>query len=137
MTYDTIYDKFVFLSGYDYSELPQTDELRYRLINNGVALYNSKARKHSDILQGGIACDDDSETINIELNELDLMLVGYFMAFLIAQQKYIEYTSLWATFANETGIKDYKAQCSSREGTIKRFEDKIESLIEDEICTFD
>ena len=68
MDYNDIYEKFLDLCGYDYTELPQTDELRYRLINNGVGLYNSKAKKYPDVLQGGIKCDNSTETINKYLN---------------------------------------------------------------------
>lgn len=137
MDYNTIYEKFISLSGYDYSELPKTDELRYILINNGVALYNSKAKKYSDILQGGVVCDDDSETINKDLKELDLMILGYFMAFITASNKYAEYTAVWDTMANETGLKDYKAQCSAKESMVKYFRNQIDTLIDDEIDTFD
>lgn len=137
MTYDIIYEKFCSLSGYNVSELPQTDELRYRLINNGVALYNSKARKYCDILQGGVICDDSTELVNIELEELDLQVLAYFMAFITASNKYTDFTALWDTMANETGLKDYKSQCSVKEGTVKFFKSQIENLIEDEISTFD
>lgn len=137
MNYDLIYEKFSDLCGYDYSELPQNDEMRYRLINNGVALYNSKAKKYSDILQGGVTCDDGTETINKELHEVDLLIVAYFMSHITASNKYMEYTALWSTMANETGIKDYKAQCQAKESAILYFKNKIEELIDDEISTFD
>ena len=137
MDYNDIYEKFLDLCGYDYTELPQTDELRYRLINNGVGLYNSKAKKYPDVLQGGIKCDNSTETINKYLNETDLLVLVYFMCFITASNKYMEYTSLWGTVANETGLKDYKANCSAKKSAVDYFKKQIDTLIEDEIISFD
>lgn len=136
MSYDEIYEKFLDLCGYDISELPQEDVLIYRLINNGVGLYNRKAKKYSDILQGDVVCDNETETINKKLNEVDLLILAYFMCFITASNKYLEYTSLWGTVANETGIKDYKSNCASKKDAINYFENQIKSLIEDEIVSF-
>lgn len=137
MDYNIIYEKFLSLCGYDYSDLPQSDVLIHRLINNGVALYNSKAKKYTDILEGKVVCDDNTETINKELGETDLLILVYLMCEIVATNKYMEYTSLWGTVAHETGIKEYKAQCSARESAINRFKNQVTMLIEDEITTFD
>jgi hypothetical protein len=53
-----------------------------------------------------------------------------------ASTKYTEFTSLWSATANETGLKDYKAQVSAREYTIDYFKNEINALVEDEIDTF-
>lgn len=136
MDYNVIYDKFLNLSGYDYAELPQDDESIYRLINNGVALYNSKAKKYPDILQGKVKCDNLNETLDVELEETDLLVLVYFMCFIVASNKYTEYTSLWGTIANETGLKDYKSNCSAKKEAMDYFKNQIDSLIEDEIISF-
>lgn len=136
MTYDTIYEKFLDLCGYDCSDLPQTDEMRYRLINNGVGLYNNKARKYSDILQGRVKCDNATETINVELDEVDLLILVYFMCSITASNKYLEFTSLWSTVAHETGLSDYNTQCKAKEGAVKFFNQQIDMLIDDSISTF-
>lgn len=137
MDYNEIYAKFLDLCGYDYDELPPTDELRYRLINNGVALYNSKAKKYNDILKGGVKCDNSTETIDKELDEIDLLVLVYFMCYITASNKYMEYTSLWSPVSNESGLKDYKSNCSAKKSAVEYFKNQITTLIEDEIVTFD
>lgn len=136
MDYDLIYEKFLDLCGYDYAELPQTDAMRYRLIHNGVDLYNQKAKKYEGRLQGNVICDDDTESINVKLTSTELMILAYFMCKIIATTKYTEFTSLYGVVANEMGLKDYKAQCTARENTINYFNKQIDNLIEDEIDTF-
>lgn len=136
MDYDVIYQKFLDLCGYDNSELPQSDVMRYRLIHNGVDAYNQKAKKHDGRLQTNVQCDDDTETINKKLTSTELMVLAYIMSSITASTKYNEFVSLWGVMANELGIKDYKAQCTAREYTIKYFEDKVSALVEDEIDTF-
>lgn len=136
MDYDVIYEKFLDLCGYDYAELPQTDALRYRLINNGVDLYNQKAKKYESRLQGNIICDDDTESINKKLTSTELMILAYFMCKIIATTKYTEFTSLYGVVASEMGLKDYKAQCTARESTISYYEKQINNLVEDEIDSF-
>lgn len=137
MDYNEIYEKFLDLCGYDYAELPQDDESIYKLIKNGVALYNNRAKKYPDILQGKVKCDNETETIDVELPETDLLVLVYFMCFIVASNKYTEYTSLWGTIANETGLKDYKSNCLAKQQAVDYFKNQINTLIEDEIISFD
>lgn len=136
MDYDVIYEKFLVLCGYDYAELPQTDEMRYRLIQNGVDMYNQRVKKHGQRFQGNIMCDDDTETIDTKLTSTELDILAYCMCKIVATTKYVEFTSLYGVVASEMGLKDYKAQCTGREYTINYFSQQIDKHIEDEIDSF-
>lgn len=136
MDYSEIYERFLDLCGYDYDELPQTDALRYRLIQNGVSAYNQKAKKYSGRLTGDVQCMDDMEALNKPLTSTELDILCYMMCKILAMNKYTEFTSLYGTFCNEMGLKDYKAQVDGRQYTIKYYESEIDRLIEDEIDTF-
>lgn len=135
-SYDELWESFLQVCGYDYSELPQTDERRYILIKNTVRLYNQKAKKYEGRIKGNIKGDDDMEELNVALNDTEILIFSYLMSHLFATNKYTEFTSVWGVFAKETGLKDYKAQCSAREYTIEKFEKEANRLIEDEIDSF-
>lgn len=136
MDYDVIYIKFLSLCGYDYTELPQTDEMRYLLIHNGVDMYNQRVKKYDNRLQGNVQYDDNTETLNKELNSIELDILAYCMCKVVATSKYVEFTSLYGVISSEMGLKDYKAQCTAREYTINYFSGQIDKLLEDEIDSF-
>lgn len=135
-SYDELWETFLQVCGYDYSEIPQTDERRYILIKNTVRLYNQKAKKYEGRIQGKIKADDDMEELNVSLTDTEILIFSYLMSSLFATNKYTEFTSVWGVFAKETGMKYYKDQCNAREYTINKFEREAERLIEDEIDTF-
>lgn len=136
MSYDEIYEKFLDLCGYDNDELPQIDELRYRLIRNGVAKYNQQAKKYDSRFKTNIVCDDTTESIDKDLNETELTILAYAMCGIVAHTKYMEFVSLYGVVASEMGLKDYKAQCSAREYMINFYKEQMEKTIEDEIDSF-
>ena len=42
-TYNELYETFLLNCGYDFDELPQTDEMRYMMIKNACRRYNQQA----------------------------------------------------------------------------------------------
>lgn len=137
MDYNEIYKSFLDNSGYDYSDLPQIDELRYSLIRNAISLYNAKAKKYPEILGTKIIANDKNETINRELNDTQLLVLVYMMCYITARKIYTEYTALWDTVANETGVKDYNSNCKAKKSAMENFKSMIDDIIEDEIVDFD
>lgn len=106
------------------------------LLIMGLPYITVRQKKYPDILQGKVKCDNLNETLDVELEETDLLVLVYFMCFIVASNKYTEYTSLWGTIANETGLKDYKSNCSAKKEAMDYFKNQIDSLIEDEIISF-
>ena len=137
LTFDTIWEKVINVSGYDNSELPQTDNQIHQVINLGIDLYNKYANKYEGRLQGIIDYDNDSESINLELNSTNLLILSYLIASVIASNKVSEFTDVWGTFAKEAGITNYNAQVNARQERQHEFENKAISLIEDLIDTFE
>lgn len=135
-TYDQIYECFLENCGYDFSELPQTDERRYSLINNAVSYYNQKARKYEGRIQGDINCDDILECLNVKLNSTELMILANIIALIFSKNKLVEFSSVYGVFAKEMGLKNYQAQVSARQYIIDKYEREVARLIEDEIDTF-
>lgn len=135
-TYDQIYECFLENCGYDFSELPQTDERRYSLIKNAISHYNQKAKKYSGRIQGDIICDEYMECLNKTLTDTELLILANVIAMLFCKNKLIEFTSIYGVFAKEMGFKDYKAQVSSRQEIVDKYESEISRLIEDEIDSF-
>ena len=137
MTFDTIWEKVINVSGYDNSELPQTDNQIHQVINLGIDLYNKYANKYEGRLQGIIDYDNDSESINLELDSTNLLILSYLIASVIASNKVSEFVDVWSVFAKEAGITNYNAQVKARQERQHEFENKAISLIEDLIDSFD
>ena len=137
LTFDTIWEKVINVSGYDNSELPQTDNQIHQVINLGIDLYNKYANKYEGRLQGIIDYDNDSESINLELDSTNLLILSYLIASVVASNKVSEFTDVWGTFAKEAGITNYNAQVNARQERQHEFENKAISLIEDLIDTFE
>ena len=137
LTFDTIWEKVINVSGYNNSELPQTDNQIHQVINLGIDLYNKYANKYEGRLQGIIDYDNDSESINLELDSTNLLILSYLIASVIASNKVSEFTDVWSVFAKEAGITNYNAQVKARQERQHEFENKAISLIEDLIDSFD
>lgn len=137
LTFDTIWEKVINVSGYDNSELPQTDNQIHQVINLGIDLYNKYANKYEGRLQGIIDYDNDSESINLELDSTNLLILSYLIASVIASNKVSEFVDVWSVFAKEAGITNYNAQVKARQERQHEFENKAISLIEDLIDSFD
>lgn len=133
MDYDTIWENFILICGYNYKDLPQTDEERYILIENGVSVYNQKTRKYYDRVKTGLVANRDTETINCNLSGDEFLLLLYCMCSVLATNKLSEFVSVWNTTANESGLKDYKAQVSARQNNVSLFEEKISTILEDNV----
>lgn len=135
-SYDEIWECFLENCGYDYSEIPQTDERRYSMIKNAISYYNQKAKKYEGRITGNIICDDIMETLNKKINSIELLIMANILGYILCKNKLVEFTSVYGTFAKEMGFKDYKAQLDGRQMEVKRYEDEVSRLIEDEIDTF-
>ena len=137
LTFDTIWEKVINVSGYDNSELPQTDNQIHQVINLGIDLYNKYANKYEGRLQGIIDYDNDSESINLELDSTNLLILSYLIASVIASNKVSEFVDVWSVFAKEAGITNYNAQVKARQERQHEFENKAISVIEDVRDSFD
>lgn len=135
-SYNELYEAFLLNCGYDFDELPQTDEMRYMMIRNAARIYNQQAKKYSERMTSNISCDDVTEALNVELTSNEILVFAYMMAETLASTKMVEFTSIYGVFAKEMGFKDYKAQVDARQYTIEMFRKKYISIIEDEIDSF-
>lgn len=135
-TYNELYETFLLNCGYDFDELPQTDEMRYMMIKNACRRYNQQAKKYSNRMTSNVVCDDVAESLNVVLTSNEILVFAYMMAEILASTKLVEFTSLWSTFSKETGIKDHKSQVDARKHTVEMFKQKYTAIIEDEIDTF-
>lgn len=135
-TYNELYETFLLNCGYDFDELPKTDEMRYMMIRNAVRKYNQQAKKYSNRMTHDIVCDDVTESLNVELTSNELLVFAYMMAEILASTKLVEFTSIYGVYSKEMGFKDYNAQVQARQYTIDMFKNKYTSIIEDEIDTF-
>lgn len=135
-TYNELYETFLLNCGYDFDELPQTDEMRYMMIKNACRRYNQQAKKYSNRMTSNVVCDDITESLNMVLTSNEVLIFAYMMAEILASTKLVEFTSLWSTFSKETGIKDHKSQVDARKHTVEMFKQKYTAIIEDEIDTF-
>lgn len=135
-TYDELYETFLLNCGYDFDELPKTDEMRYMMIRNAARIYNQQAKKYSNRMTNNIVCDDIAESLNATLTSNEMLVFAYMMAETLALTKLVEFSSIYGTFAKEMGFKDYKAQLDGRQYTVDMFRKKYTSIIEDEIDSF-
>lgn len=135
-TYNELYETFLLNCGYDFDELPKTDEMRYMMIRNAARKYNQQAKKYSNRMTHDIVCDDVTESLNVELTSNELLVFAYMMAEILASTKLVEFTSIYGVFMKEVGFKDYNAQVQARQYTVDMFKNKYTSIIEDEIDTF-
>ena len=135
-TYNELYETFLLNCGYDFDELPQTDEMRYMMIKNACRRYNQQAKKYSNRMTSNVVCDDITESLNVVLTSNEVLIFAYMMAEILASTKLVEFTSIWSVYSKETGFKDYKAQVDARKYTIEEYRRKYTAIIEDEIDTF-
>lgn len=135
-TYNELYETFLLNCGYDFDELPQTDEMRYMMIKNACRIYNQQAKKYSNRMTSNVVCDDITESLNVVLTSNEVLIFAYMMAEILASTKLVEFTSIWSVYSKETGFKDYKAQVDARKYTIEEYRKKYTAIIEDEIDTF-
>lgn len=135
-TYNELYETFLLNCGYDFDELPKTDEMRYMMIRNAARKYNQQAKKYSNRMTYDIVCDDVTESLNVELTSNELLVFAYMMAEILASTKLVEFTSIYGVYSKEMGFKDYNAQVQARQYTVDMFKNKYTSIIEDEIDTF-
>lgn len=135
-TYDELYETFLLNCGYDFDELPKTDEMRYMMIRNAARIYNQQAKKYSNRMTNNIVCDDIAESLNVTLTSNEILVFAYMMAETLALTKLVEFTSVYGVFMKEVGFKDYKAQLDGRQYTVDMFRKKYTSIIEDEIDSF-
>ena len=135
-TYNELYETFLLNCGYDFDELPQTDEMRYMMIKNACRIYNQQAKKYSNRMTSSVVCDDITESLNVVLTSNEVLIFAYMMAEILASTKLVEFTSIWSVYSKETGFKDYKAQVDARKYTIEEYRKKYTAIIEDEIDTF-
>lgn len=135
-SYNELYEAFLLNCGYDFDELPQTDEMRYMMIRNAARIYNQQAKKYSERMTSNISCDDVTEALNVELTSNEILIFAYMMAETLASTKLVEFVSIYGVYSKEMGFKDYKAQVDARQYTIEMFRKKYISTIEDEIDSF-
>lgn len=137
MSYDTIWETFKIISGYNDSDLPQEENVIYATIHSGIYLYNQQQKKYPNRLLHKITYDDGIECIDIELSEECLLVLCYFIASVVANNELNEFTSVWGVFAKEAGISNIKAQTDAKTEKRKFFENQAERIIEDLIDSFE
>lgn len=135
-TYDEIFQCFLDNCGHDFDDIPQSDELRYRMIRNSIKLYNQKAKKYSSRMQGDVECNDEFENINKRLTDTEMLILSNIIAYVLTKNKLAEFSSIYSVFAKELGINNYNAQVKARESVILSYKKEIDRLIEDEIDSF-
>lgn len=114
-TYDDIWISFVDVCQVHPTTLPQTDEGKYILINNGVRYYNSLIDRNKK----QIVCNDMLERINTDLNNDELLLIGYCIKYRFLENELVRYEQVWQPFSSDIGIKFYKDQINARRETLK------------------
>lgn len=129
-TYDDIWEKFLSECGYIFNEIPKNEKIIKNMINNAVTKYNQLAIKY-ETFNGGLVCDNNEETVSLKMSDLELSILANIIAYNFAKFKFTEFTSLYNVVAKDLGIKDYKAQCSARNQTIREFKRAYMSLIQD------
>lgn len=137
MSYDTIWETFKSISGYNDSDLPQDESVIYSTIHSGIYLYNQKQKKYPNRLLNKITYNDAIECIDIDLDEQCLLILCYLIASVVANNELNEFTSVWGVFAKEAGISNIKSQTDAKTEKRRFFEGKAEKIIEDLIDSFE
>lgn len=124
-TYDTIWRCFYDFSGVEKSSLPQTDDGKYILINNGCMHYNTLIDKG----ETKIKCDDYMENINMVLDDDRLLLLAYCMKYRFLENEDVRFKQMWQPFSNDVGQKFYREQISGRKETLDNTKAEITRLL--------
>lgn len=135
-TYDEIWEHFISSCGYIFEEIPQNENIIKNMINNASVKYNQLANKYLTFT-GNLKLDNEKETTNFKLDERELLILANIIAYYFAKFKFTEFTSLYNVVANDLGMKDYKAQCTSRLKTMKDFKEEYMTLILDNDIEYD
>jgi hypothetical protein len=121
-TYDIIWTKFFTICKIDNFNLPQTNEGIYNMIQNGVALYNNR-------LRDSLECTNETETVNRELNNDELLLVANFIKLSYLENEKNYFIDVWQPFAKDIQIHNYQATLKGKQEAVYTQEAEIDKLI--------
>ena len=98
-TYDEIYMTFITNCNSDGLMLPGTEQKQYDAIRNAVMLYNNRIRDD-------IVCDDDTETVDRELNYDEQLVIAHFIRLTVLKNTRTYKNSIFTTFTQEIGVRN-------------------------------
>lgn len=122
-TYDEIFECFIHNTGIDTSQLPEEDSKKYDMIKNGIKHYNVIIDVDDEV--GKLIPDDNTETINVDLDDTRLLLLAYCIKYIYLENQLIAFEELWFPYQKEIGIKNYGDQIKGRERTLERVKKEI------------
>lgn len=121
-TYDELYELFITNCRADGLSLPRTNEQKYNVIKNATMLYNNRLRDN-------LICDDETETINGELNDDQKLVIAHYIRLTLLKNIRTYKNSIFTTFTQEIGVRNINAQLSSLKDEIEEEENTISMLI--------
>lgn len=119
--YDDIYKPFKAMTQVSAFSLPNSDEALYALIDNARRIYNMT-------LYTNIAQDDATETFNIEMNDLQILLMCRCMRLVTFKNMQTEFTSMISMGSKDSALKDYSAQVEGRGRLVQEEQESINRL---------
>lgn len=134
-TYDDLYEAF--LINCPNNEIPQTNEGKYVQIQNAIAFYNFKTNTYKDYLTSGIKGSNEIESIDVLLNDIEMLLFSHCMKFVYLSSKFTEFTQVWGVFTKEAGFSNYKGQVDARTKDIESTEKVIDLILEDSVTDWE
>lgn len=120
-TYDDIYKYFSRNIRADSLDLPSTIDEQIELLKDGIDEYNLRLEKN-------LNCDDMTETVSEELNNLHIRFIIECMKLRIFQGMLEDYVSVWETFQGDMGRKNYKDQLNARQSLINKQDEILNKL---------
>lgn len=125
ISYDTIWECFVDNCGVDQNTLPKTNEGKYILIKNGIRHYN----KNVDEDEAQLIGTNETESVNLNLDNTRLLLLAYCMRYTILENEAIKFEQLWQPFTRDVGQKYYRDQITARNSRLYQTKNEINGLL--------
>jgi len=121
-SYDEIYQFFLNNISVDNLMLPSSIEGQYEAIRNGISHYNNITREN-------VIADDETETVNVKLNNDQILILAHCMKLILLQNILMYKNSIMIPFTKEIGVKNVGDQIKSIQASIEEEKNTIGMLI--------
>lgn len=124
-TYDELYTLFMDITRAEPLNYPQDTLSQYRLIHNGIGMFNQRVRL-------SVAYDDVLETVDKELKYYEKRIIALYMKYDIVNNNKIYKSTMFDVFTKEVGLKSINAQLKAIEFDLSEIDREIDMLIMNE-----
>lgn len=121
-TYDEIWETFLSKCKTEDINIPTSEERIYKTIHNGVLAFNTR-------LEDDLQCDHESEQLNRQLTDSELLILAHFIRKDILENQLIYFSTTFSPFTKDIGHRNLTNQIVRLENLVENEMKIIDSII--------